>query len=55
MEKTSRYRAVALMAAWLLLLAMVIAAIMPHGRQRSKHGRRCKRMMVAHVFRKAEW
>jgi len=39
MEKTSLYR-LSLMAAWLLLLAKAVAAIMPHAQVRSK--RRCE-------------
>jgi hypothetical protein len=35
------------MAAWLLLLAIAIAAIMPHARERSKREGRCKRTIAA--------
>jgi hypothetical protein len=43
------------MAAWLLLLAIAVAAIMPHARQRSKRKGRHASTIAAYVFRKAEW
>jgi len=42
MEKTSLYR-LSLMAAWLLLLAKAVAAIMPHGTHSGKA--RAKRVL----------